>query len=532
MSLRFERTMARLVARVSSVSLTFAIAAASVWACSDDDAATAPPPEADAASDTGSVPDAVVDGGTDAPTGAVGSLYRSGSRLRAVVDRAGGASRFVAFFDLVRNESCDMQGPPEAASCLPRLAEMLYDDAACTIPALARQPAPCAGEEAAKYAAVAAVTSDACSFVPRVEAMRQLGAPVAARDAYQRAGDGSCVLAPIIPDFLHHALGAPVALSDFAKATVVREDISPELSRTRYVGEDGSELVAGGLFDRRRNKVCNGARVGPGRLPTRAIVCATGRQAYAEDTSPVFTEGTCTTRAATAYGPASCPAPDIVVRDEAIDAGNPKPECMPGFATTLHAPGAPVASVFDRPGGGACTPKPPTGAATYLALGPALDPKSLPELEIALFGPLGRGRLSAMSHAGIPVDLGSLWDDVDKAECHAATFADGKRYCVTKTTVAGGIQHYKDAVCTQPILLANSCEAAPTFLMESSSSCAAQSVNGWNVGTTKLSVTQYWSKVGDTCNGPNAIGSVIAAFDVLGQAAVSTRLMPVERVRE
>jgi hypothetical protein len=492
-----------------------------VYACADD-----PPAPGGAPSEAGV--DVVAD---DAGTSGTMPVWKSGTRLRADVEHAAEASRFVGFFDTMRNEQCMFRSTTEGVRCLPYGADIIYDDALCEVPALISR-STCPGEPPIAYSVRYRPTQDLCSFSGNdVDEVRAVGAPTAARDGFSRLSDGRCVPRPAgTGEYV--TLGAVVPLTAFMSATVVRENASDAIARGRWKGEDGSELIDGLLYDRARNGApCNPATVGGERPGKRPWVCVTGRQGAAQDSVPVFSDPACMTRAGESSGRVECPLPDVILRGERVDAG----QCMPGFATTLHAAGPEATTLFDKPGGGACTPRTAMPDERWVSLGPRIDPATLPALGPTLFGNSGRGRLRAWSNGGVALEYGSFWDDAEKSPCSVAPFADGKLYCVPDTTLVRG-NFYKDASCLQPIVLGNDCDAAPTFVIDASPtfSCAAYPATGYGVGATKLPPgSQYWTKIDDvTCTGPMPISFPQNAFDILAPTPVSTRLLEVTRVRE
>lgn len=512
--------------RVASLAAVPPIMLGLLYACGGNDP-TAEDRSADASADeTTTTPVDVRDASADG-VGPIGSgLWKSGTRLRAELLQVGEARRFARFFDNTRNETCEIRRTTDGHRCIPEATSVLFDDAACQVPA-ATSFDVCG--EPPQYVARYAPSLDTCFRAKvRVAQVWHRGAAIPARDMFAWSPDGTCSPRSA-SQATYYALGAEVALTELVHAALEQEELTPTLGRGRFRGDDGSELVDGTFVDRSRDAGCVPTSIGP--PSARMEVCAGDRPAHTDARSGPFADPACSTNAAESFLPPNCAPPTVVSRLEHLDAGPDASMCTDRSVTSLHAVGAPIATVYQSQAG-ACTPI-ASSTRRYVALGPTIDPATLPAFEPALFGN-GRGRVRALSSAGAQLDHGVFFDDAAKTACFPAKFADGKQYCVPDDTLhvgETGLTRFKDPGCTQPIHVANVC-APVTFLVAGGlKECEPYSATGYEVGA-KLAITEYWTMNG-TCDGPktlNAHNELV--YDVLAPVPVSSHLLEIAQVRE
>lgn len=493
-----------------------------LYACTDDPAAEDRAADA-TADDATTPPDASADG--VGPNGS--GLWKSGTRLRAELLQVGEARRFARFFDTARNETCEIRRTTDGHRCTPEATAVLFDDDACQMPA-ATSLDPCG--EPPQYVARYAPSLDTCArFKVRVAQMWHRGAEIPARDMFQWSPDGTCARRSV-SQARYYALGAEVALTELVHATLEQEEVTPTLGRGRFRGDDGSELVDGTFVDRSRDAGCVPSTVGP--PSARKEVCAGDRPAHTNTLSGPFTDPACGTNAAESFLPPHCAAPTMVSHLDHLDGGPDASICTDLAVKTLHTVGAPIATVYQSQVG-VCTPVAPS-TTKYFALGPTIDPATLPAFETALFGN-GRGRVRALNGAGVQLDHGDFFDETVKAACFPAKFADGKQYCLPGDTAhvgATGPTRFKDAGCTQPIHVAVICAPATTFLVAGAAQeCVLYSTTGYEL-RPNLALTEYWTMNG-TCDGPTQMDAPYElAYDVLAPVPVSSRFLEITQVRE
>lgn len=492
---------------MSTLRVLCLAAAAALPACSHDKPGTPPP-------DGG--------GGVADPT----LFYRSGSRLRARVIQGDGLPVFETFVDTQKNLDCDFRETADGAlRCLPsQVTGVGFLDDQCTMPAAVVDDCT-AGFG---FAQVDERTSG-CGVTIRAAELRPIEASLPAAPYWDKQADGQCVMQTLGPGQQLRGVGAPVPLTDFVAGHTVDEAPIASLRRRRVVGDDGSELALPELTDAARDAPCQADRLAPPDTPLSiptTLYCAPEAVAYADAQYGPFTDASCTELAASDARPASCPAPVAVMRYDAPKNRN----CAAAYGHQLFELGAPLSAPY-RLAGASCMPA--GGSATTYDIGPAFDLLSLPAMER---GPLGTGRVRpfAVTAAGVQLDHGDLWDDTAQATCTAQPFDDGKLYCVPAGTITNPpLNFYKDAGCTQPILVVLDMGCAPPpYVVTGNLTCngGAYASMVQPVGAA-LAITEYYQDNGGCSPTPTPLGTSFA-FDLSPAVAVSTVFAEVTRTVE
>lgn len=502
--------------------LATAVAAATVsilwgssWGCSSSTSPAAPLEDASVAPPTGSA-----DGGDDAQTPSVFRLHASGTRLRAEVNRLGDVRRFQRFFDTLRNEPCAYLATSDGDRCLPLPVPGVihFEDADCTSPIAVQY----ACDEPPAYAVRWEADPAACIGPgERIAEIRRVIAPLPPGAAYQREADGTCGRASPI-DLQRYRLSEPIRLTEFVAATPATRDASTRIAVEFLVGTDGSEVATGTLVDRQGGGTCAPFRVGPRGGGTAR--CVPTPYAYSDDQLGPYADNAC--GEPVGYVPrAACPTPRAVFR--AVYGPGPSPGCAREGDVSLFEPGARVENAFAGP---SCAPF-RAGRATY-RLGAPLDPETLAAVPPQTFGS-GRLRVQSPSSDGVQLTIGDLWDDVEQAPCSPATFADGTTYCLPSNAVITLNPRFKDADCTQEILVSELCVTAKYLVEHTSNECASP-----EYGTTvrplsaPYSLTQSYGRDGEgRCSAAIAHTPNQQVYDLLPPVPASSRfaVLPSER---
>ena len=497
-----------------SVLLGVAVAAA----CSSEDPSQTSPADA-GPSGEGSV---TTDGPVDTPSSL--TFWRSGSRLRAEVLRAGDATMFERFFDTHRNEACSFQATaPGEYHCLPSAMNVAYAEPTCETPAVAIVRS-CT--KTTKYATTAATITAECDSHYLVQKVFTVGPSIAEGDTWDTVVTGTCALVERSPEdgSVRHALGPEVPLTEFVKATISRVSLSSDISVRRLVGEDGSELTLGALFDHTRDAGCGVVFVGPPNASVGA--CIPERFAHADTESNRFANASCTEAAAYAVYPPGCTSTSdgVAVLHSRVDAGA---GCRPSSMRTIHERGGPLTTWYEGP---SCTPVATEPGAAMFALGPELAPSVFPAIDEQVFG-TARVGLRAFAQAGVRLTNGSLYDVTAKRHCAPSMFSDGKLYCLAGDVVPYGFKdRYKDPACTQPIYLSERCSPARALVEVLEYGCTG---NVYDAKLLPLSppfeLPTYYEKTA-TCDAKtNDIG---LAHDVLAPVPAAGQLFELSRARE
>lgn len=485
-----------------------------VGACSSDAVRNGNAPATDAA------PDGDMDvtiPSSDAATGAPLAPYRSGSRLRAEVLRAGDVVRFEQFFDTERNELCSFwETIPGEYRCLPNWSVAKYADSTCGTPAVAHLSS-CSSD--LKYAVVTAPPTD-CAVQNRVPAIYPVG-DVAEGETYQKHVDGQCTQEPRPEGTVRRTLGPAIPLTAFVKATSAPTNVSADLAVERFIGEDGSELTRERLIDRTRDARCESWVVG---APNATItVCIPDPPIYAFEDTSRWANASCSEPAARAFAPAGCLSKSVVVRRTPIDAG----ACGPHVAVTLHERGDVLTTLYEGDG---CSAAAPPLDALFFAVGQELPASAFPTIDETLFG-TGRLRLMAYAKAGVALGTSSFYDMNTEGPCVPASFTDGKLRCLPRTARASAPKdRFKDPACLEPIYLEGPCHPA-TMILDGMPGCGNP---GYDLNVRPLGapfeLATYYVKSETTCDPITNDGLV--AYDVLAPVPASERLVEVTRVRE
>ena len=486
-------------------------------ACSSDDPVQSGP--ADAGPDEASV--TTPDGPVDAASGSL-TFWRSGSRLRAEVVRAGDAARFERFFDTERNEACSFaQTSPGEFRCLPSSMNVAYAEPTCESPSIAIVQS-CT--RTIKYATTATTITAGCDSHYLVQKVFTVGPAIGEGDTYDTA-NGTCAIVQRSPGggSERHALGPEVPLTEFVKATIAQARVSSDLSVERLVGEDGSELTReSALFDHTRDAGCGVMMVGPTNAKVGA--CIPERPAHADTENDRFANASCTEPAARGVSRPDCAAGGVAVLHSRFDAGG---GCNPGFMSALHERGAPLATWYEGP---SCTPATTEPGSAMFALGPELSPSLFPAVDEQLFGTARIG-LRALAKNGVQLTNGALYDVTAKSHCAASTFSDGKLYCLAGDVVPYGFRdRFKDPACTQPVFLPDPCSPATALVEVIEYGCQG---NLYDANLLALGppfeLPTYYEKSA-TCDAKtNETG---LAQDVLAPVPAAERLFELSRVRE
>lgn len=508
--------------RFASALLLLPAVVAAAEACGSDDApATAP------ANDGGAAETSTAEGGADA--GSVSTaLYKSGTRLRAQVVRAGDAVKYEGFFDTARSEACSFQQMPDGtARCVPPSMGITFADAECKSPVAVLEPCL----ETLKYVGNISTTFECGEPSGGTFELFERGAEVAAPAMiFTKAADGQCVQQGP-PGGKVYALGAAIPLTAFVGARAELARVSASVAMEKWLGEDGSELVTGALSDRGRDAGCRVQRVGgPSSTDWRCIPALT---AFSDAVRGPFVEDTCGTPAAYSAFSSTCPGVAGIVHFAFVDAGT-QPGCSAAgsdLSVSLFDLGAPIPAAFQtNPGPDAgCAPAPP--GRQYFRRGAPSDTSALPALTLQTFGSAPVGVRSVTSE-GTPVTLGDLWDSA-RGACTPLRFDDGKTYCVPVNTLQNQVQRFKDAACTQPVVLVGQrCSDGGELIQRVSGTCGD---DVYSATVTKLGpvveVPETWEDDGMGCAGP------LPAFpglgrEVLGTATAAATFTAVERATE
>ena len=232
--------------------------------------------------------------------------WLSGTRLRAVVQVAGGIKLFSGWHDSELDIDCQWQFDPDGTErCVPRNVDgyLSYSDAKCT-----------------KLVAVVNSTLPVPAWLPEPNgfkcnqgpAYRTIGASVTVTDLYYPDSSGACMpTGPVDVNHVTKTVGAIVPGSTFVAATkTVREARDARLSATVRVAADGSREVTSHL-DLERQVACS-----PREHAGDGMACVPLNRAYLQS---LFANATCDAPAAyyPGYGQACGKAPDIIQESKA-----------------------------------------------------------------------------------------------------------------------------------------------------------------------------------------------------------------------
>lgn len=472
-----------------------------------------------ATSDAGPSDDANVttDGGpSDASTHGSIATYRSGSRLLAEILRAGDAVRFERFFDTKRNETCTfMETADGEYRCLPTWTAAKYADSSCGKPTVAHL-STCGADT--RYA-VATVGSTGCARQFRPSAIYPIG-DVSEGETYDKLVDGRCEPRPPAEE-TRRVLGPEIPFTEFVKATVVTANVTEDLAVERLVAEDGSELTLDRQIDRTRDAKCSIWRVG---APDAESIACLPKVAYAFEKMAPWANASCTEPAAQSFTPEGCPAGEVIARESLIGEDD---LCGPYRRLTVHERGAELATIYE---GAECTSAKPWPDTRFFSVGPELPVASFPAIEETLFGE-GRLRVVAFAKAGIPLGTSDFLDTGSKSRCAAASFTDGKLYCVPRETrPSSPTQFFKDPSCLQPVYVDGPCHPV-TVLIDGDPTCDGA---GHDTTVTPLGapfeLATYYMK-SETCE-PIVNDAGLVAYDILAPVPVGELLVEITRVRE
>ncbi len=243
--------------------------------------------------------------------------WLSGTRLRAVVQVAGGIKLFNGWHDSKLDIDCQWQFDPDGTErCVPRNVDgyLSYSDAKCT-----------------KLVAVVNSTQPAPAWLPEPNGFKcnqgpayyTVGADVTVTDLYYPDATGTCIKASAISaNQITKAVGAIVPAATFVAVTKrVREARDARLSANVRVAADGSREVTSD-FDLERQVSCS-----PREHAGAAMACVPLSRAYLQT---LFANATCDAPAAyyPGYAQACGKAPDIIQQskewftDDYFEVGN------------------------------------------------------------------------------------------------------------------------------------------------------------------------------------------------------------------
>jgi hypothetical protein len=415
-------------------------------------------------------------------------LAGSGTRLKVRGLQAGDVVAPRELFDTELGHPCSaMQTEDGVLRCVPGQAQLVYADAACTMP-------------------VARTSSFDCDSPPYANEWSERGAEVhevteeiVNLSTVYFAQEGGC-LESSSPPAAYRVAGPALEPSRFVAMEQVEVPRGDRLEVRYYVAEDGA-YIAGRATDRELDARC---QVAP--LPGGVDACIPDLEGQIAWNS--FAEPDCTGAVLQGHN------------------ANPRffwdADVVDGCAGDIHVyEFGELLPVTYSNGSSACEM---VDNGHDYRLGPEIAPALLAEVTFELLG-TGRIRLRE-SRAGdgpIATEYGML-DTMLDALCTPTRFDDGSYRCVPQAyEVRLDYGPFGDAACTQP--LARACLAASYFVARVAESCWEDAEAVFAPGAPFTGATLYY-RSGASCNGHAASGSWVH----MGAAAPSTTFPELPRV--
>ncbi len=356
--------------------------------------------------------------------------YLSGTRLRAVLQVAGAAQRFVGWHDSMLGLDCDFQVDSAGVQrCLPLYSggSVGFADAACKQPVVTYY---LAGTMPEKYVADPGYVFT-CGAGPH---FLSVGAATAATEFHSKDDTGACGPASSIVGQSTYQLGAVVPDVTFVGASKVATEVrDARLSATVRVASDGSRQVTS-FYDSSRKTECNPLQVSAG-----GYACVPDAKAYIEY---FFTDTGCMTPAAfhPGYAQQVCGfTPDIVQNTS------------PKFMSTYYEIGAKITAPVHNANGLTCPvyDPPPSLAATFYSVGAALPLTVFPPFTLSNEG-ADRVQVQTLRNAaGILISREQFYDTTFGVTCNAIQAADLVQRCLPVTAYGGNL--FSDDQCKQAL---------------------------------------------------------------------------------
>lgn len=476
-----------------SVTVSFAGAMLSIIeGCSDDELASAGSPDASA-----TPTDADASSTADGEVTTTGPFYKSGTRLRAQVHRAGDAKIFDSMVDTQRDETCSFSEVEGGEwRCIPTGTEIVFADDACTSPLALVSTCSTQRKVAARF------ENSAChSFVKEV---REIGAPTGGATYHVYSPSSGCQPeSTVSPDQTLHAVSAPLPFATFVGATKLEEPVGTTLRRQRLRGEDGSELaLASDMLDVAAQRVC------APRFVKEEGACTPQFSVFAGGDND-FGDSNCSMRAGAVTASSKCGGQPTI--GQSLDRVDGSAGCGTSYALSFWQLGPSVDGGFFK-GNGMCTPR----AGEYAPFTSQLPLSTFAPTPPALYGS-GPIVQRALSVGSVIVERGSFYDSRAKAQCVELPFMGNKLFCVPPY-LANPEVFFKDAACTQRVVYSPMCGSTPEVAVTGSVSCTS----GYDVDVMPLGplieVTEVFSNTSGTCaplsTGPAQVHDVLPTVPV------------------
>ncbi len=460
-----------------------------------------PGPSRDAGDgDAGKTDSGVPDGGPAPGPEVVES--QSGERLRRVIVEAAGLERLVGWYDSELEVECSPAMATDGVlRCLPEAADaaVVFADPECSVRVASISEA-CGSEP--RYGIVATPTC------PPAHEVFDLGRPLEANARVYTNLFGSCrALDEGAAEGLVELGSEPIAPSTFVAFSLREVDTDGRLRRLAMESEDGARAFHSWL-DSERDEPCE-----PGTTEDSTLRCVPALRG----TGPTyFTDETCTTSAALASAPASCPAGYYF---EAVG------DVCEG-AWRISALGDAVAApsgLHQRTGSeGACLTLPASSAAAFYDA-ERVDPELFEALNFeTAVGVDPLGRVIATDATGKAAEAG-LVDMERDTVCAMAPTEDGVFRCLPPARgTPQGV--FLDASCTEfRRVVASPCRAPDEFLVEEAvggSACSARA-RVWRLDTTSIEARQFYVEgAGGACT-PFGIDPSLRYYPVVEEVDVA-----------
>ena len=428
-------------------------------ACSSSEPSSATGPSPDGGA-TGA------DASGDASPSIAAAAFKSGSRLKILVRRAGDAFQVTGLKDTQRDEVCNVRKAADGEMrCLPTntTQEIVFTDASCKSPVARTQyiPPKCnLGALAPSIVSTVALRADPGSDVcgTRATTVFAVGSPIATpASVFFLSEAGVCTaVAPGSGTF--SALGAEIPPASFVKVTTADEARGPELTARFAVSEDGLRQLQSAR-DAKKDLECR-----PGLTASGTRCLPTDR---ADVLPNIFADATCTTNAAVTF---ACTAKYVAARKL-------RDTCDLQGETSLFTVGAVVASPFSGGGGSACTAY--TSPTPVVGIGAPVSEQEFPSVDRVLAG-TGPVRTVEWQSGGQTVARDESFVTAEGELCFpqllggSARCAPPTRLFLDDTGRAGDA--FADAACTVRLATAEACETLAFITVASGVECGGTRV--------------------------------------------------------